>query len=47
MKKALDDTDLLLHPSENEYPKELPDLLAYKTCAAYMGNLKMMFMDKF
>ena len=47
MKKAPNDTDFLLHPSENEDPKELPDLLAYKTCIAYMGNLKIMFMDKF
>ena len=47
MKKAPNDTDLLLHPSENEDPKELPDLLAYKSCTAYMGNLKIMFMDNF
>ena len=47
MKKAPNDTDLLLHPSENEYPKELPDILAFKSCTAYMGNLKIMFMDKF
>ena len=47
MKKAPNDTDLLLHPSENEDPKELPDLLAFKSCTAYMGNLKIMFMDKF
>ena len=47
MKKAPNDTDLLLHPSENEDPKELPDLLAYKSCTAYTGNLKIMFMDKF
>ena len=47
MKKAPNDTGFLLHPSENEDPKELPDLLAYKSCTAYMGNLKIMFMDKF
>ena len=47
MKKAPSNTDFLLHPSENEDPKELPDLLAYKYCTAYMGNLKIMFMDKF
>ena len=47
MKKAPNDTDLLLHPSENEDPKELPDLLAYKSCTAYMGNLKIKFMEKF
>ena len=47
MEKAPNDTDFLLHPSENEDPKELPDLLAYKSCTSYMGNLKIMFMDKF
>ena len=47
MKKVPNDTDFLLHPSENEDPKELPDLLSYKTCTAYMGNLKITFMDKF
>ena len=47
MKKAPNDNDFLLHPSENEYPEELPNLLAYKTCTAYMGILKIMFMDKF
>ena len=47
MKKVPNDTDFLLHPSENEDPKELPDLLAYKSYTAYMGNLKIMFMDKF
>ena len=47
MKKAPNDTDLLLYPTENEDPKELPDLLAYKPCTAYMGHLKIMFMDKF
>ena len=46
MKKAPNDNDLLLHPSENEYPKELPDLLAFKSCTAYMGNLKIIFMKK-
>ena len=46
MKKGPNDTYFLLHQSENEDPKELPDLLAYKTCTAYMGNLKIMFMDK-
>ena len=35
------------HQSENEDPEELPDLLAYKTCTAYMENLKIIFMDKF
>ena len=44
MKKAPNDTNFLLHPSENEDPKELPDLLSYKTCTAYMGNLKISFM---
>ena len=38
--------NFFLHPSENEDPKELPDLLAYKSCISYMGNLKIMFMDK-
>ena len=28
-KKGPNDTDFLLHPSENEDPKELPDILAY------------------
>ena len=46
-KKDPNDTDFLLHPSENEYPKGLPDLLEFKSCTAYMGNLKTMFMDKF
>ena len=47
MKKAPNGTDLLLHPSKNEDPKELPDLLAFKSCTAYMGNLKIIFMEKF
>ena len=47
MKKAPNDTDFLLHPSENKDPQELPNLLAYKTCTSYMGILKIMFMDKF
>ena len=47
MKKAPNDTYLLLHAPENEYHKGLPDLLAFKSCTAYMGNLKTMFMDKF
>ena len=47
MKKAPNDTDLLLHPSENEDPKELPDLLAFKSCTVYMGNLKIIIMEKF
>ena len=47
MKKAPKDTDFLLHPSENEDPKEIPDILAFKSCTAYKGNLKTMFMDKF
>ena len=47
MKKAPNDTGFFLHPSETEDPKELPDLLEYKTCTAYMGNLKIMFMEKF
>ena len=46
-KKARNDTDLLLHPPEKEDDKWLPDLLAFKYCTAYMGNLKTMFMDKF
>ena len=37
MKKAPNNTDLLLHPSENEDPKELPDLLAFKFCTEYMA----------
>ena len=45
--KAPNDTDLLLHPLENEDPKQLPDLLAFKSCTVYIGNLKTMFMDKF
>ena len=47
MKKAPSDTDLLLHPSENEDPKELSDILAFKFCTSYMGKLKTMFIDKF
>ena len=47
MKKAPNDTNFLLHPSEIEDPEELPDLLEYKYCTAYMVNLKRMFMDKF
>ena len=47
MKTARNDTDLLLHPPENEDHKGLPYLLAFKSCTAYMGNLKKMFMDKF
>ena len=47
MKKAQNDTNLLLHPLENQYDKGLPDLLAFKYCTAYMGILKTMFMDKF
>ena len=47
MKKTPNDTDLLLHPTENEDHKGLPDILAFKSCTAYMGNLKTMFMDKF
>ena len=47
MKKPRNDTDLLLHPPENEDHKGLPDLLAFNSCTAYMGNLKTMFMDKF
>ena len=46
MKKAPNDTDLLLHPPENEDHQELPDLLAFKCCKAYMGNLKTMFIEK-
>ena len=38
MKKAPNDTDLLLHPPENEDHKGLTDLLAFKSCTAYMGN---------
>ena len=38
MKKAPNDTDLLLHPSEDEYHKGLPDILAFKSCTAYVGN---------
>ena len=47
MKKAPNDTDFLLNTSENEDTKELPDLLAFKSCTAYMGNLKITFMEKF
>ena len=47
MKKAPNDTELLLHAPENEYHKGLPDLLVFKSCTAYLGNLKTMFMDKF
>ena len=46
-KKARNDTVLLLHPPEKEYDKGLPDLLVFKSCIAYMGNLKTMFIDKF
>ena len=38
---------LLLHPSEKVNDKGLPDLLAFKSCQSYMGNLKTMFIDKF
>ena len=47
MKKAWNDTDLLLHTPLNEDQKGLPYLLAFKSCTAYMSNLKTMFMDKF
>ena len=40
MKKARNDTYLLLHPPENEDHKGLPDLLTFKSCTAYIGNLK-------
>ena len=45
-KKARNDT-VLLHPSEKEDDKGLPNILAFKSCAVYMGNLKTMFIDKF
>ena len=47
MKKARNDTDLLLHPPKNEDNKGLPDILAFNSCTAYMENLKIMLMDKF
>ena len=37
-KKDRNDTVLLLHPPEKEDDKGLPDLLAFKSCRAYMGN---------
>ena len=46
-KKSFNDTVLLLHPLEKEDDKGLPDILAFKSCTTYMGNLKTMFMDKF
>ena len=46
-KVARTDTFLLLHPSEKEDDKGLPDILAFKSCTAYMRNLKTMFIDKF
>ena len=41
MKKAPNDTDLLLHTSENKDHKGLPDILAFKSCKAYIGNIKI------
>ena len=46
-RKARNDTALLLHPSEKEDYKGLPDILSFKSCTSYMGNLKKMFIDEF
>ena len=40
-------TVLLLHPSEKEDDKGLPDLLVFNSFTAYMEDLKTMFIDKF
>ena len=45
-KKTRNDIVLLLHPPEKEEDKGLPDLLAFKSCKDYMGNLKIIFMKK-
>ena len=40
-------TLLLLHQLENGKGIELPNVLAFKWCASYMGNFKTIFTNKF